>query len=120
MTTSRTGTSRWLKVRAKLIRTRPHTCHWCRRRLNATASRGAEGAIEIDHLEPVALRPDLEFDEDNLVLACRRCNRSKGHGTAPGVPTVYDIHGIRIIDPTVTCRFHSPIKASCPHCGSLR
>ena len=31
----------------------------------------------------------------------------------------FDIYGMRILDPTVKCKVHSPIKASCPHSGSL-
>ncbi len=32
----------------------------------------------------------------------------------------YDCNGSRILDITVTCPVHSPIKASCPHSLSLR
>ena len=31
----------------------------------------------------------------------------------------YDLYGMRLLDPTVKCKVHSPIKASCPHSGSL-
>ena len=27
----------------------------------------------------------------------------------------FDLYGMRILDPTVKCKMHSPIKASCPH-----
>ncbi|NNM45140.1 HNH endonuclease [Knoellia koreensis] len=78
MSTSRTGTAQWKRLRTRLLRARDHTCHWCGRALRQTAARGEVDAIEIDHVLPVATHPQLEFDESNLVLACYGCNRSKG------------------------------------------
>lgn len=121
VTTSRTGTAKWLALRTKLIRTRDLFCVYCNRELDPKARRGFPNAIELDHVEPVALRPDLEYDEDNLVLACYVCNRSKGNRVAPGAPNAgYDVNGVRIPDPRVRCRVHDPIKASCPHSGVLK
>jgi thymidylate synthase (FAD) len=34
-------------------------------------------SLELDHIEPVSLRPDLAFDLDNLQVLCRPCHRKK-------------------------------------------
>lgn len=122
MATSRTGTTRWLNLRARLIRTRPHICHWCQRALNPKAAPLDDGAIQIDHLLPYSRHAELQYDEDNCVLSCRPCNRSKSNGAAPGLPASagVDEHGIRILDPRVVCTVHRPIRATCPHSGALR
>jgi hypothetical protein len=93
-------------------------CHWCRRNLDRTAPRGAVNAIEFDHLLPVAGWPELEYDVDNVVLSCYGCNRRKGDRL--GLGDVVDIHGMRIIDPSVKCKVHDPNLATCPHSGSLK
>ncbi|WMM73015.1 HNH endonuclease [Rhodococcus pyridinivorans] len=84
-TTPRTATTRWKKLRTRLIHTRPHTCHHCGRTLNPNAKRGEAGAIELDHLEPFSRRPDLAHDPANLVLSCQPCNLTKS-GKAYGDP----------------------------------
>lgn len=101
--TSRTGTAQWKRMRARLIRERPHFCHWCSKALDHRAPRGAPNAIEVDHLVPVSLRPDLADELSNLTLACYPCNRSKGNRAQPG--------GRR----QVTCAFHDPLTTTCPH-----
>jgi hypothetical protein len=63
---------------------------------------------------------------------CAKC-RPKGEpeptwgGTVPrergyciGCGFFFDQWGMRLLSPTLTCREHSPIKASCPHSGSLQ
>ncbi|USI88760.1 HNH endonuclease [Rhodococcus pyridinivorans] len=79
--TPRTATTRWKKIRVRLIHTRDHICHHCGAPLNPDAKRGEPGSIEIDHLIPYAQRPDLAHDPNNLVLSCRPCNLSKGART---------------------------------------
>ena len=37
----------------------------------------AEISPEVDHIKPVALYPELEFDEHNLQAMCARCHRLK-------------------------------------------
>jgi len=41
------------------------------------------GHFHADHFQPVALRPDLELDYDNLVYACHVCNAIKQDLAAP-------------------------------------
>lgn len=78
MATSRTGTGSWMRLRLRLLRTRPHICHHCQRMLDPDAPPRTPASIEIDHLEPVALAPELALDPENCVLSCYGCNRAKG------------------------------------------
>lgn len=84
-TTPRTATTRWKRIRTRLIRTRTHQCHHCGTALDPKAKRGEPGAIEIDHLIPHVQRPDLAHDPNNLVLSCQPCNLAKG-GKPHGQP----------------------------------
>lgn len=104
MATSRTGTAQWKRLRARLIRERSHVCHWCGKALDPQAPRGASNAIEVDHVVPVSLRPDLAAELSNLVLVCHPCNRSKGARQHPKAGRS-----------TVVCAFHSPAESTCPH-----
>ena len=117
MPTNRTATARWKRLRRTLIKTRAHECHWCGLELDPAAPRGARTAIEIDHLEPVALRPDLAHDEANLVLTCHPCNRSKGDREAPGPRRTV------VRREAVVCRVHGDganLTPACPCSGALR
>lgn len=58
------STREWRKTRARILKASP-TCAYC-----------GEPATEIDHLVPVAKGGTDHLD--NLVSACRSCNRSKG------------------------------------------
>lgn len=42
---------------------------------------GAGDGLEVDHIRPVALFPELEFDDGNLRTLCRACHRR--HGAKP-------------------------------------
>ena len=42
-----------------------------------------QGAYALDHFFPVAARPDLALEYDNLLYACVSCNLSKGGQTTP-------------------------------------
>jgi len=53
------------------------------------------------------LQPDVAASPKRTPGWCVRCG------------FFFDLHGMRILDPTIQCRVHSPIKASCPHSGSL-
>jgi 5-methylcytosine-specific restriction endonuclease McrA len=58
---------RWRNLRAQVIAAEP-ICHWCHE----------EPSTEADHVIPVSVRPDLEYEETNLVGACTTCNRRRG------------------------------------------
>lgn len=79
-TTSRTATGRWKKLRQQLIRQAGPAprCHHCGRLLNPAAQRGSVDAIEVDHVVPFNVAPQLEYAQHNLVLSCHPCNRRKG------------------------------------------
>ena len=45
------------------------------------APSSADNSWEPDHVQPVAKRPDLELDLNNIKPSHRACNRSRGDGT---------------------------------------
>lgn len=69
----------WRRIRAAVL-AESTICHIC----------GGPGADSVDHIIPVALRPDLEFSRSNLAPAHYKvppyCNRKKGD--RPMVPGV--------------------------------
>lgn len=123
MATSRTGTARWKNLRARLIRTRDHTCHHCGRPLDPRAPANSHNAIEIDHVLPVSVAPELQYDMANLVLSCHACNRAKGdRANVSRAHDTFDRHGMRF--PAgfniAHCKRHgNDVVATCPHSGAL-
>lgn len=71
----RTGSSRHIKLRHKLIHYRPLICAYCGIDLDPTAPPQTTHAIELDHIIPVS--KGGTDDESNLALACWQCNISK-------------------------------------------
>ena len=59
--------TRWKRLSARVRRVQP----WC-------ASCGRTDDLTVDHVIPVAVRPDLAYSIDNLTTLCRRCNGAKG------------------------------------------
>ncbi|MCM1090559.1 MAG: HNH endonuclease [Butyrivibrio sp.] len=57
-------------------------CHICEQPINYfLRPSSAPDAWEPDHVIPVAKRPDLELDLNNVQASHLRCNRSRGDGT---------------------------------------
>jgi len=56
----------WLETRERLFKRDNYTCHYCGKR---------GGILEIDHKLPLSKGGNNE--DDNLVTACRNCNRRK-------------------------------------------
>lgn len=63
----------WTTLRMKVIKTYGRRCMCC----GATPSDGA--VIQVDHIKPRSLRPDLALDFDNMQVLCQVCNRGKGN-----------------------------------------
>lgn len=63
----------WTTLRMKVIKTYGRRCMCC----GATPSDGA--VIQVDHIKPRSLRPDLALDFDNMQVLCQACNRGKGN-----------------------------------------
>jgi 5-methylcytosine-specific restriction endonuclease McrA len=84
VTTSRTGTAAWKKVRAQILRRAQRNgithCPNCKVLLDYKVGRQPHSA-EADHIVPHSLggRDTL----DNGTVLCRRCNQSKGNRAAP-------------------------------------
>lgn len=89
MTTSRTGTAQWKRVRkAALKRAQAEgitSCPWCGVLLNYDQGLLPNSA-EPDHV--VAWAHGGEDSVDNTSVCCRRCNQSKGNRAAPKLSTV--------------------------------
>ena len=54
------------------------------------------GAYAIDHFVPVASRPDLEAEYDNLLYACIPCNLAKGSSETPDPLSVLVGDGVSV------------------------
>lgn len=59
------STSKWRKIRARVLTRDGHTCQYC-----------GQPATTVDHVVPRRLGGDDSLD--NLLAACKRCNYSKG------------------------------------------
>lgn len=57
----------WRAVRRRVIRRYGKVCMKC----------GSRDHIAVDHIKPRSKHPELELDESNLQVLCRRCNCSK-------------------------------------------
>jgi 5-methylcytosine-specific restriction endonuclease McrA len=60
--------SEWQSVRKSFVKRHPY-CEAC----------GSMKSINVHHVEPFHLRPDLELDEWNLITLCRRHHFEIGH-----------------------------------------
>lgn len=66
-----TGNSKYKRIRREILKSNP-PCHYC----------GAP-ATTVDHVIPVAQRPDLAEDRANLVPACGPCNEQAKRDGSP-------------------------------------
>lgn len=63
----------WRKLRMEAIKKYGNRCECC----GASPSTGA--VINVDHIKPRKLFPDLALDIDNLQILCSQCNHGKGN-----------------------------------------
>ena len=68
------GTWEWKRFRGDVLKERGSVCYNC----GCTY-----GPIELDHIIPLADRPDLKLDRDNVMVLCGTCHR---HKTGQGSP----------------------------------
>lgn len=63
---------KWKRKRAAILRRDGYQCRECRR-----YGRMRE-AVEVHHIKPLELYPELAYDNDNLISLCHKCH-SKRH-----------------------------------------
>lgn len=63
------NTRRWLDLRAKVLSYYGRMCMKCTTKIKI---------IQVDHIKPRSLYPELEFTFSNLQVLCIDCNRDKG------------------------------------------
>jgi len=71
---------RWRSVKGRFrsdCRRSGQRCHLCRQPIDYTLPAQHPDAFEADHLQPVALRPDLAYTYSNLRPSHSRCNRAR-------------------------------------------
>ncbi len=71
-----------------------------------------KGTSALDHFLPVAARPDLALEYDNLLYGCASCNLSKGSQQTPDPLAV-------LLDPDVLVTEDGEIQANTPAAGKL-
>lgn len=76
---------RWKTLRMAVLERDGFKCRFC----------AARGRLEIDHIEPVRLRPDLAYDPANCQALCPSCHAGKTHAEVGRKPPAYDRHGWR-------------------------
>jgi|DEB19_MinimDraft_3_1074340.scaffolds.fasta_scaffold03516_4 hypothetical protein len=59
---------KWKSVRDQFVKDNPF-CSGC----------GVRHSLEVHHIEPFHIRPDLELNEQNLIVFCRDCHWHIGH-----------------------------------------
>jgi len=65
-------TREWMAARYQVFKQHGALCACC----GATRKTGA--VLQVDHIKPRSLYPDLELDVTNLQILCRECNLGKG------------------------------------------
>ena len=63
------------RIKLRLLAERGNRCEHCGRP-------ATESKLELHHIQPISLRPDLRKDPDNLLLLCQECHR-RAHGYIP-------------------------------------
>lgn len=85
------------------------------------------GLFAVDHFHPVALRPDLALEYDNLLYACTTCNAVKNDRAVPD-PTlvlladtvVVDDRGVLVTDSPDAARLIELLDLNDPHWVEFR
>lgn len=77
---------RWKTLRMAVLERDGFKCRFCGKN---------RGRLEIDHIEPVRLRPDLAYDPANCQALCPSCHAGKTHAEVGRKPPAYDRHGWR-------------------------
>ena len=62
------ASSKWKAFRLQVLHRDNYVCYYC----------GSDERPTVDHVIPISAAPELAFDLDNCVTACRSCNSSKG------------------------------------------
>lgn len=67
-----TKSAAWLKLRYEVMQRDGFRCTICGRDASDRVR------LQVEHIKPRSLYPELELDKDNLRTACSDCNQGKG------------------------------------------
>jgi hypothetical protein len=63
----------WLDLRYRVLQKAGGSCKLCGCRATA------DNPIQVDHIKPRSLHPDLELAESNMQVLCQSCNKGKSN-----------------------------------------
>ncbi len=63
----------WQRLRFKILKKYGFKCMACNRSGNDRA------VIQVDHIKPISIYPELALTESNLQVLCRECNMGKSN-----------------------------------------
>ena len=69
------NTSRWRRKREQIRQRDKYLCRWC-----LTQGRLTYTDLEVHHIVPINVDPDLALDDDNLITLCSRCHELAERG----------------------------------------
>lgn len=61
----------WIRLRYKVLSTRGNQCECCGQ------SWSVGNPLQVDHIKPRAIFPELALEQANLQVLCRECNMGK-------------------------------------------
>jgi 5-methylcytosine-specific restriction endonuclease McrA len=76
------STNRWAELCRALRPILPPVCWICGGDIDRTLPAKNKWSWTLDHVVPLAQRPELAFDESNLRPAHMWCNAKRGNGTS--------------------------------------
>lgn len=79
------GGARWQRFRKQVredARLRRLACGICRQALDFSLTFPDADAVEVDHIVPASIRPDLFFVRSNVRCVHSRCNKGRGNKPA--------------------------------------
>jgi hypothetical protein len=68
------NSTKWRKLRSRIMDLDGHKCIRCYKKFGVVNQED----LQVHHIKPRAIYPELVFEEDNLVTTCKKCNLELG------------------------------------------